>query len=97
MKDQLRSGGIKKKLPSTEKIEEITKKVYAHKQPRTTRKKQEKPKAKPKEQDSTHRTTIDMPKSIHILAKVEAMKEGISLKKFILNVMEAELKKRGQL
>ena len=89
LKKQLQKGSIKKELPDTKEIEAITKKVYENSDlPANTPK-------KPKE--VMHRTTLDIPKSLHISAKMEAMKDGVSLKEFILKLVRAELQQRGSL
>lgn len=82
-KSQLQKKPIKKELPSTEQIEKITEKVYKN--------------ASLEKKEPSQRTTIDIPKSLHIAAKMESMKDGVSLKEFILKLMREELKKRGVL
>ncbi len=89
LKNQLLKKSVKKELPDTQQIEEITEKVYN--KPAPTLKKKEAAK------EPVQRTTLDIPKSLHIKAKVEAMQEGISLREFILTLIKAELKKRGSL
>lgn len=79
-KNQLQKKPIKKELPSTEQIEKITEKVYKN--------------ASTEKKEPSQRTTIDIPKSLHIAAKMESMKDGVSLKEFILKLMREELKKR---
>jgi predicted HicB family RNase H-like nuclease len=86
LKKQLQKGTIKKKLPDTSEIEEITKKVYEKKDP-----------IHEEIKEPSQRTTLDIPKSIHIAAKVEAMKDGISLKDFVLKLIRLELKRRNDL
>ncbi len=86
LKKQLQKGSLKKELPNTTEIEEITKKVYQ----KSTLNEGEKI-------ESSQRTTLDMPKSLHIITKMEAMKDGVTLKEFILKLIRIELKNRGQL
>ena len=86
LKKQLQKGSLKKNVPNTKEIEEITKQVYQEKTPSSKT-----------EKEPSQRTTIDIPKSIHLAAKMESMKDGMSLKEFILNLVRAELDKRGSL
>lgn len=83
LKGQLQKGSLKKELPATKEIETITEQVYK--------------KEAPSEKEAIHRTTFDIPKSLHIAAKIEAMKDGVSLKEFVLTLVKAELKKRGSI
>lgn len=87
LKGQLQKGSLKKELPATKEIEAITEQVY----------KKETTPDKGKEKEAIHRTTFDIPKSLHIAAKIEAMKDGVSLKEFVLTLVKAELEKRGSL
>lgn len=86
LKKHLQKGSLKKDLPSTEEIEKITEQVYNKEE--ETKKEVKEPK---------QRTTIDIPKSLHIAAKMEAMKDGISLKEFLLNLIRKELDKRNNI
>lgn len=85
LKKQLKRGTLKKELPSTKEIEKITEEVYKEE---TTQK---------KVKELNQKTTLDIPKSLHIATKMEAMKDGVSLKDFILKLVRNELNKRGVL
>lgn len=83
LKKQLLKGNtIKKKVLETDKIEDITQKVY------------EKAPSKKEEKEAVQRTTLDIPKSIHLAAKMEAMKSGVTLKEFIVQLIQKELENR---
>ena len=90
-KSQLLKGSVKKELPNTEEIEAITRKVYNEPEPVVAKEK------KIVQAEPIQRTTFDMPKSIHLKAKMEAMKDGVSMKEFVLSLVETELAKRGVL
>ena len=81
LKKDLLKGSLKKSIPSTKEIEKITEKVY------------NKPTAK---EEPRQRTTIDIPKSLHIAAKMEAMKDGVSFKEFVLRLIKKELEERSK-
>ncbi len=86
LKNQLRKGSVKKELLDTTEIEAITKKVY-----NLPPNKEEEIKSV----EPIQRTTLDIPKSLHLAAKIEAMKDGKSLKSFILDLVRQELNQRG--
>ena len=74
----------KKKVIDIDEAEAITKKVYKE------------PKEK-EEKEEVQKTTIDLPKKIHFLAKMMAMKKGKKLKYYILDLITDDLKKEGEL
>lgn len=90
-KKDLLSGALntsvkKKAMPNAEEVEAITKKVY------------EKKSAKPEQAtEKTQRTTLDLPKSLHLKAKVHAMEVGMTLKKYIKRLIEADLESKGKI
>jgi len=69
---------LKKEVLDTESIENITETVYSKNPPE-------------EKKEAVQRTTLDIPKSIHLAAKMEAMKRGMSLKDFIISLIKNEL------
>lgn len=90
-KKDLLSGALstaskKKAMPNVEEVEAITKEVYANKNDKLG-----------KVIEKTQRTTLDLPKSLHLKAKVHAMEEGTTLKKYIRKLIEADLQSKGKI
>jgi len=77
----------KKKIPNIQENEKITKKVY----------KNEAKKVQESTVTKSKKTTIDLPEDIHFKAKMCAMEDHISFKKYILNLVMDDLSKRKKI
>lgn len=73
---------VKKPIPNIQEAEEITKEVYSSSTPK---------------KEPTQKTTLDLPKTIHFSAKIMAMEKGVSLKGYIKELIEIDLKKHSRL
>lgn len=76
----------KKPMPNVEEVEAITKKVY-----------EKKIEIEKTLEEKTQRTTLDLPKSLHLKAKVHAMEVGMTLKKYIKRLIETDLQSKGKI
>ena len=76
-------GTKKKAVPDVEKIEEITNKVY-QKEP-----------TKEKKEDATveemQKTTLDLPKSLHLKMKMHAMSKGLTIRKYLIGLIKKDM------
>lgn len=75
--------GKKKTVPDEKEVEKITKEVYGG---------WGSAKGQPMQ-----KTTLDLPKELHTKAKIFAMEQGKSLKGYIKELIEDDLKENGKL
>ena len=45
----------------------------------------------------TQKTTLDLPKKLHTIARMYAMEQDISFKEYVKNLIEKDLKEKGKL
>jgi len=79
----------KKMMPDVSKIEEITKRAYEPKKVS--------PAVTSSQNEERKRTTMLLPKSLHIKAKVHALENGLSLTDYFVSLLKKDLKKLGKL